>query len=143
MMFRLLPAAAMTATALAGMTAGAATVDVYGAVDTGLHYVKADSGDTSVTMDSGISKGSRVGLIGSEDLGGGYKIVFNLETGFSLDDGSFDNTKNRLFNRNAYLGVASPYGEVRFGRQGALGSGVNGSIFLNSYTVFGNLYKEA
>lgn len=143
MMFRLLPAAAMTATALAGMTAGAATVDVYGVVDTGLHYVKADSGDTSVTMDSGISKGSRVGLIGSEDLGGGYKIVFNLETGFSLDDGSFDNTKNRLFNRNAYLGVASPYGEVRFGRQGALGSGVNGSIFLNSYTVFGNLYKEA
>ena len=96
MMFRLLPAAAMTATALAGMTAGAATVDVYGVVDTGLHYVKADSGDTSVTMDSGISKGSRVGLIGSEDLGGGYKIVFNLETGFSLDDGSFDNTKNRL-----------------------------------------------
>ena len=98
MMFRLLPAAAMTATALAGMTAGAATVDVYGVVDTGLHYVKADSGDTSVTMDSGISKGSRVGLIGSEDLGGGYKIVFNLETGFSLDDGSFDNTKNRLVN---------------------------------------------
>ena len=143
MMFRLLPAAAMTATALAAMTAGAATVDVYGVVDTGLHYVKADSGDTSVTMDSGISKGSRVGLIGSEDLGGGYKIVFNLETGFSLDDGSFDNTKNRLFNRNAYLGVASPYGEVRFGRQGALGSGVNGSIFLNSYTVFGNSYKEA
>lgn len=76
MMFRLLPAAAMTATALAAMTAGAATVDVYGVVDTGLHYVKADSGDTSVTMDSGISKGSRVGLIGSEDLGGGYKIVF-------------------------------------------------------------------
>lgn len=141
MMFRLLPAAAMTATALAAMTAGAATVDVYGVVDTGLHYVKADSGDTSVTMDSGISKGSRVGLIGSEDLGGGYKIVFNLETGFSLDDGSFDNTKNRLFNRNAYLGVDSPYGEVRFGRQGALGSGVNGSIFLNSYTVFGNLYN--
>ena len=98
MMFRLLPAAAMTATALAAMTAGAATVDVYGVVDTGLHYVKADSGDTSVTMDSGISKGSRVGLIGSEDLGGGYKIVFNLETGFSLDDGSFDNTKNRLVN---------------------------------------------
>ena len=51
MMFRLLPAAAMTATALATMTAGAATVDVYGVVDTGLHYVKADSGDTSVTMD--------------------------------------------------------------------------------------------
>ena len=52
MMFRLLPAAAMTATALAAMTAGAATVDVYGVVDTGLHYVKADSGDTSVTMAS-------------------------------------------------------------------------------------------
>ncbi len=47
------------------------------------------------------------------------------------------------FNRNAYLGVASPYGEVRFGRQGARGSGGNGSIFLNSDTVFGQHYKEA
>ena len=81
MMFRLLPAAAMTATALAGMTAGAATVDVYGVVDTGLHYVKADSGDTSVTMDSGISKGSRVGLIGSEDLG---RIQNRLQSGDGL-----------------------------------------------------------
>lgn len=143
MTHRLLPIAVVTAAAFASMTAGAANVDVYGIVDTGLHYSKADSGDTTVTMDSGITKGSRVGLIGSEDLGGGYKAVFNLETGFTVDDGALDNTKNRLFNRNAYLGLVTPYGEVRFGRQGALGSGVNGSVFLNSFTVFGNLYKEA
>lgn len=143
MTLRLLPIAAMTAAAFAAMSAHAASVDVYGVLDTGLHYTHSDSGDTSVTMDSGISKGSRVGIIGSEDLGNGCKIVFNLETGFNLDDGTFDNTKDRLFNRNAYVGIDSPYGEVRFGRQGALGSGVNGSIFLNSYTVFGNLYKEA
>lgn len=143
MTLRLLPIAAMTAAAFAAMSAHAASVDVYGVLDTGLHYTHSDSGDTSVTMDSGISKGSRVGIIGSEDLGNGCKVVFNLETGFNLDDGTFDNTKDRLFNRNAYVGIDSPYGEVRFGRQGALGSGVNGSIFLNSYTVFGNLYKEA
>ena len=143
MTLRLLPIAAMTAAAFAAMSAHAASVDVYGVLDTGLHYTHSDSSDTSVTMDSGISKGSRVGIIGSEDLGNGCKVVFNLETGFNLDDGTFDNTKDRLFNRNAYVGIDSPYGQVRFGRQGALGSGVNGSIFLNSYTVFGNLYKEA
>lgn len=120
MTLRLLPIAAMTAAAFAAMSAHAASVDVYGVLDTGLHYTHSDSGDTSVTMDSGISKGSRVGIIGSEDLGNGCKIVFNLETGFNLDDGTFDNTKDRLFNRNAYVGIDSPYGEVRFGRQGAL-----------------------
>ena len=79
MMFRLLPAAAMTATALAGMTAGAATVDVYGVVDTGLHYVKADSGDTSVTMDSGISKGSRVGLRAAGVLSARIRTMYPKE----------------------------------------------------------------
>lgn len=80
MTLRLLPIAAMTAAAFAAMSAHAASVDVYGVLDTGLHYTHSDSGDTSVTMDSGISKGSRVGIIGSEDLGNGCKIVFNLET---------------------------------------------------------------
>ena len=143
-MTRSLPLFVMSCLALCvAQAVQAADVDVYGIVDVGMHYTDSKYGDSSTTMDSGISKGSRIGLRGSENLGNGYAVVFNLETGFTLDDGAFDNTKNRLFNRNAYLGMESPYGEVRFGRQGALGSGVNGSIFLNSYTVFGNLYKEA
>ena len=123
--------------------AQATEVDIYGIADIGFHFTNSKYGDSSLKMTPGISKGSRIGLRGSERLGKGYAVVFNLESGFSLNDGAFDNTKNRLFNRNAYLGIKSPYGEIRFGRQGALASGVNGSIFLNSFTVFGNLYKEA
>ncbi len=136
----------LTATAvlssLAAISAQAADVELYGVIDTGIYWTDSDYSESQTTLTSGITRGSRVGLRGSEDLGNGYKAIFNLETGFNVDDGSFDNTKNRLFNRNAYLGLDTPYGEVRFGRVGALGSGVNGSIFLNSFTVFGNLYKE-
>lgn len=128
--------------ALAAFGAQAADVKVYGIVDTGIHWTNSNSEKHTTVMDSGITRGSRFGFIGSEELGNGWKAIFNLENGFTVDDGALDNTKNRFFNRNAYLGVDGPYGELRFGRIGALGSGVNGSIFLNSFTVFGNLWKE-
>ncbi len=76
-------------------------------------------------------------------ISGGYSAIFNLETGFNADPGEFDNTSNRLFNRGASLGISAPWGKVEMGRLGALGSGVTGSIFLNGFTPFGNLYKES
>jgi len=39
-------------------------------------------------MDAGNLNGNRWGLKGSEDLGGGLKAIFTLESGFSLDDGA-------------------------------------------------------
>lgn len=41
------------------------------------------------------------------------------------------------------MGISAPWGKVEMGRLGALGSGVTGSIFLNGFTPFGNLYKES
>ncbi|WP_429493976.1 porin [Paraburkholderia sp. RAU6.4a] len=59
---------------------------------------------------------SRWGLRGSEDLGGGLKAIFDLESGINLQDGSASDSR-RIFNRNAYVGVSSPYGTLTLGRQ--------------------------
>lgn len=130
-------------TLLAAGGTSAAEVDVYGVIDLGLHYVNSDSAPASGAMDSGISKGSRIGMRGKEPLGNGWSAIFTLESGFLADSGEFDNTKNRLFNRGASVGLSAPWGKIEMGRLGALGSGVTGSIFLNGYTTFGNLYREA
>jgi hypothetical protein len=46
------------------------------------------------TIASGIMEGSRFGLRGSEDIGGGYKAIFTLENRFELDTGSVTNRPN-------------------------------------------------
>ncbi len=61
--------------------------------------------------------GSRWGLRGTEDLGGGLKALFVLESGFGLDDGR-SQQGGRLFGRQAYVGMQSnTLGRLTFGRQ--------------------------
>ncbi len=57
--------------------------------------------------------GSRWGVRGAEDSGGGNRILFELENGFSSADGTLA-TSNTIFNRQAWVGA---WGEVRAGRQ--------------------------
>ncbi|MCK6428191.1 MAG: porin [Burkholderiaceae bacterium] len=65
-------------------------VQLYGIVDVGMERV--DNGDVSVTrLTSGISTGSRWGIRGSEDLGGGYRALFTLENRFEVDNGTTSN----------------------------------------------------
>ena len=54
------------------------------------------------------------GLKGSEDLGGGLKAIFKLESGFELDTGTASNT---LFEREANVGLSGSFGQVTLGRQ--------------------------
>jgi predicted porin len=67
-------------------------------------------------MDSGAYRGSRLGLRGEEDLGDGMAILFDLENGFSSTDGTLA-VDDTLFNRQAWIGLATPWGTWRFGRQ--------------------------
>lgn len=94
------------------------TVTLYGIVDAGIEYQNNQPGGShSVTrITSGNMSGSRWGLRGVEDLGGGLKGVFVLESGFTVDDGK-SAQGGRLFGRQAYVGVQSPYGGVTLGRQ--------------------------
>ena len=100
------------------------SVTLYGIVDTGLVYANnqgslgSTSGGHSVTkLASGIWAGDRFGLKGTEDLGGGTKAIFQLESGFNLDNGAQQYT-NAEFGRQAYVGITNArYGTFTAGRQ--------------------------
>ena len=118
----------LAAVAVLGAFAGsalAADVQLYGVVDLGLNWTQTDDGVTktdSFSMASGQNSGSRVGLKGTEDLGNGYKVGFNLENSFKADDGALDKG-SRLFHRESLLFVQTPFGEISAGRTGALDAG--------------------
>lgn len=69
-----------------------------------------------VRMDTGGYAGSRWGIRGTENLGAGMSALFVLESGLNLDTGTLQQS-GRLFGRQAYVGMASPYGQVMLGRQ--------------------------
>ena len=118
----------LAAVAVLGAFAGsalAAGVQLYGVVDLGLNWTQTDDGVTktdSFSMASGQNSGSRFGLKGTEDLGNGYKVGFNLENSFKADDGALDKG-SRLFHRESLLFVQTPFGEISAGRTGALDAG--------------------
>src|ERR1700712_1126890 len=72
------------------------SVTLYGLIDAGFAYTNnvANTGagpDQQVSkfgMTSGNLQGSRWGLRGQEDLGGGLKAVFTLENGFNITNGT-------------------------------------------------------
>ncbi|WP_233807435.1 porin [Paraburkholderia sp. HP33-1] len=94
------------------------SVTLYGVADVSVRYLTNTNAknDNRLYMTNGAITNSRWGLRGSEDLGGGLKAIFDLESGINLQDGSASD-KQRLFNRNAYVGVSSPYGTLTLGRQ--------------------------
>jgi predicted porin len=67
------------------------TVTIYGILDGGLNHITGLKNGTATRIDSGIMDGSRFGLRGTEDIGGGYKAIFTLENRLELDTGSVSN----------------------------------------------------
>ncbi|HEX3636509.1 MAG TPA: porin [Paraburkholderia sp.] len=100
------------------------SVTLYGIVDTGIGYQSSSTslgsttgGRSVVKMINGIWAGSRFGLKGSEDLGGGTKAIFQLEEGFNSANGA-QSVSGLMFSRQAYVGVAnSTFGTLTAGRQ--------------------------
>jgi predicted porin len=96
------------------------TVTLYGALDEGIDYVTNSGGHSLVRMRDGTydgQYGSRWGLKGTEDLGGGIQAIFKLEAGFSLENGQM-RQGGLEFGRQAYVGLSDDkYGTVTVGRQ--------------------------
>lgn len=60
---------------------------------------------------------SRWGLKGNEDLGGGLQAIFQLENGYSINNGAASQGGD-IFGRYAYVGLSdSRFGTLTFGRQ--------------------------
>ena len=73
---------------ISGVSHAQSSVTLYGLIDAGLTYTNNQNGSHNFKMTSGAVNGSRWGLRGSEDLGGGLKAIFTLENGFSIANGT-------------------------------------------------------
>jgi GBP family porin len=107
--------------ALSGVFATAAhaqsSVTLYGLIDAGITYTNNQGGHSNWLENSGAVSGSRWGVRGAEDLGGGLKAIFTLENGFNIGNGDVSQG-GRMFGRQAFVGLASDqYGAVTAGRQ--------------------------
>jgi len=134
------------AVALATLSVGAAfaqsSVTIYGNLDVAVDNVHKGRGDvsrsplfsalaagsaafnsgfvapsTTTRLTSSISSVNALGFKGVEDIGGGYKGNFVLEGQFQVDTGAQSGQDGRMWGRQAYVGLTTPYGEVRLGRQ--------------------------
>lgn len=111
----------------AGAAVAQSSVTLYGLVDVSLDNVHKEAGrsisgatspSTTLTRVSpSISAQSMIGFKGTEDIGGGYKGSFVLEGQFSADTGAQNGQDSRMWGRQAYVGLTTPVGEFRAGRQ--------------------------
>ena len=115
----------LAAVAVLGAFAGsalAADVTLYGVMDLGFGFDRVDNGTTTTNdwaMKAGQDSGNRIGFKGSEQISEDLTVGFQLETQFSGDTGK---NKDTFFHRESRLYVQTPYGELGFGRMGALDS---------------------
>lgn len=100
-------------------SAQAQAVTVYGAIGLDVIYAsgvaKAGGGSGSVIkIDDNAIVNSRIGIKGGEDLGGGLKAIFDLESSVAPDTGS---ARSAFWNRNAFVGLSGGFGTVKVGHQ--------------------------
>lgn len=72
---------------------------------------------TMTRLTPSIASQNALGVQGSENLGAGYKAAFVLEGQFNSDSGAQGGQDSRMWGRQAYVGLTTPAGEVRVGRQ--------------------------
>lgn len=97
------------------------SVTLYGVIDEGFNYTSNVNvngvGKSNYQLASGFVQGSRWGLRGLEDLGGGLKAIFTLENGFDVNNGRLGQG-GRMFGRQAFVGLShAQYGSLTLGRQ--------------------------
>jgi predicted porin len=120
--------AATAVLALAGSGAGfsasaqgTSSITLYGIVDAGVEHLNnvAAGGSLSRMPSTTSLVPSRWGLRGSEDLGGGLKAIYPLESGFAPDQGTF-NQGGRGFGRQSWVGLGGNWGSLTLGRQNSM-----------------------
>ena len=139
---------ALAVLAASGAAMAQSSVTLYGVADIWFGSTKATTagvGERQTVISSSGVNGSRWGLKGTEDLGNGLKAIFQLESGFNLDNGS-SAQGGLLFGRQAFVGVQSGFGTVTLGRQysayddlhGAVDHNYDAATFVATYLVAAN-----
>jgi predicted porin len=130
---------AIAALAFVGAVSAQSSVTLYGRIDASIGSVKTETNgvtiaDPGVQIRSGGHTGSRWGLKGSEDLGGGLKANFQLEQGFNIDDGNA--SSGRQFHRAAYVGLSGGFGSLNVGRQYDVTDNMYGNFDAMGYSGY-------
>ena len=114
---------ALAVLAASGAAMAQSSVTLFGVVDAGVGRISADKSVSGVT-NSGLAS-SRLGFRGEEDLGGGLKAGFWLEGAIQNDDGSGKGAgapgPGFEFKRRSTVSLIGAFGEVRLGRELAVG----------------------
>jgi predicted porin len=137
---------ALAALALVGAASAQSSVTLYGKAD--LWVGKIKGGKFQAGTDGLAS--SRLGVMGTEDLGGGLKAHFNFEQYLNLANGATNNPAagtGQTWDRQANVGFSGGFGTVKLGKSwnalddmyGAANSGFDSAlsankVWLNSYT---------
>lgn len=104
-------------------------------IDTGIASVtnvKEENKSKTEAVDS-ILGVSNIGFSGSYKLDDNYQAFFNLQSGFKPSTGE-QNKEGELFDRNAYVGLKTPYGAVSVGKQWTFNDDwFVGSVFKGGY----------
>lgn len=134
--------ALIAAGALAAAGAHAqSSVQLYGLIDLSMptYQSHADaSGNHVVGMGVGGEpwfSGSRWGLKGAEDIGGGSKIIFRLESEYVVANGEMEDP-GQIFDRDAWVGIEND----TFGK---LTAGFQNTIARDSAAIYGDPYGSA
>ncbi len=117
---------ALAALAAVSGVAAAQNVTMYGILDTSIHTIdKVDtSGNRATQLSTATWLPSVFGFTGTEDLGGGLKAKFQLESDINTHTGSHN---GNLFRRISTVGLSSnEFGSITIGRQ------IN-QLFLQSF----------
>ncbi|WP_118183966.1 porin [Paraburkholderia phosphatilytica] len=117
------------------------SVQLYGLIDLSVptYQSHADAnGNHVVGMGIGGEpwfSGSRWGVKGAEDIGGGTKVIFRLESEYRMSDGEMED-QGQIFDRDAWVGVQND----TFGK---LTAGFQNTIARDASAIYGDPYGSA
>ncbi|MDR1367565.1 MAG: porin [Candidatus Accumulibacter sp.] len=108
----------LIALAVAGLVSGAAyaqtNVTIYGVADASFEVVQAKSAEVNgqdIKNFSRVNSNSSIlGFRGSEDLGGGLKALFQMETNINLEAGGLNGSQ-----RDTFVGLQGNAGQIKLG----------------------------
>jgi len=124
--------------AVSGAASAQSSVTLYGRLDAGVGMSNPDGpgSENTVFVWSGVQSATRFGVRGSEELGSGVRVVFNIESGIEVDTGEASRT--RFWGRRAVVGLAGSFGEIDIGRDYTPGYRVIGASDVMGLGLFGN-----
>lgn len=109
-------------------------VTVYGNVDVSVGSFEDNLTNRITEVRSGQLTGSFIGFKGQEDLGGGLKAFFKLESTIGVDTGS---AQSNFWGRTSELGLTGAYGTITGGNSLSLAGRAYDA--QSPFSVFGNM----